>query len=36
MQHYIYDLIMGTGEYEDRYKVLCGKDGGVYVRKSIA
>lgn len=32
VQHYIYDLIMGTGEYEDRYTVLIGKDGGVYVR----
>lgn len=32
VQHYIYDLIMGDGEYEDKYRVCCGIDGGVYVR----
>ena len=32
VQHYIHDLIMGNGEYEDKYRVLSGKDGGVYIR----
>ena len=35
VQHYIYDLIMGKGEYEDRYKVLSGKDGGVYIKRKL-
>lgn len=32
MQYYIYDLIKGTGEYGDRYKMVSGSDGGVYIR----
>ncbi len=35
MQHYIYDLIVGERKYEDSYKVLCGKDGGLYIRKIL-
>lgn len=32
MQYYIYDFIKGTGEYGDRYKVMNGSDGGIYIR----
>ena len=33
VQHYIHDLIMENDKYRDSYRVFCGINGGLYVRK---